>query len=82
MCCGKRSKAGVTISREIDTTPEPRHRALKSGVAAIYVGGHARFVKGSVSGFRYYLSPRSRHLFVDERDINLLIRHEDVVLRP
>jgi hypothetical protein len=82
MCCGRRKRISIVVQPAPVAPRLPTHRTLKTGVAAIYVGAESRRVVGPCTKFPYFLSPHARHLLIDERDIDVLVRHEDIVMKP
>jgi hypothetical protein len=77
-CCGQlRPKRRVRVNRE----PLPANPAPSGGIAMIYLGSGRRDLDGPRSGLRYFVSDHRRHFRADPRDVDLLLRRRDFMLK-
>jgi hypothetical protein len=83
MCCGKTTRTrSVSVPSSMPLRAAVQSKGVRHGAPAMYVGASVRDAVGSVSGYKYRLSPLSRRLQIDPRDLSALVRDFDVVLMP
>ncbi len=76
-CCGHKRQQWQQKKNYEGQTPVAPTPVLENTVALQYKGASTYLIKGAVTGYVYLFAPNEQKLFVDGRDVSMILKESE-----